>query len=83
MRRFSADTARSRRSQERRKTWPMSPHTSPAYEPWRVTVDYPHAESAFDFHVLDKGIGHAYINPRTPRLNGKAARSHRIDNEEF
>ena len=35
------------------------------------------------FHVLDKGVGHRYIKPRTPRLNGKVERSHRIDAEEF
>ncbi len=34
-------------------------------------------------HVLDKGVGHKYIKPRTPRLNGKVERSHRIDTEEF
>jgi transposase InsO family protein len=33
--------------------------------------------------VMDKGIGHVRIKPRTPRLNGKAERSHRIDSEEF
>jgi transposase InsO family protein len=37
----------------------------------------------FHYHVLDKGIGHRYIKPRTPRLNGKVERSHRIDAEEF
>ena len=31
-------------------------------------------QSAFHFHVLDKGIGHRYIKPRTPRLNGKVER---------
>jgi hypothetical protein len=25
----------------------------------------------FHWHVLDKGVGHVYIKPRTPRLNGK------------
>ncbi|MFF3484130.1 helix-turn-helix domain-containing protein [Streptomyces sp. NPDC002701] len=40
-------------------------------------------QSAFHFHVLDKGIGHAYIKPRTPRLNGKVEGSRRIDGEEF
>lgn len=40
-------------------------------------------QSAFHYHVLDKGIGHSYIKPRTPRLNGKVERSHRIDAEEF
>ena len=33
--------------------------------------------------MQDKGIGHVYIKPRTPRLNGKVERSHRIDAEEF
>ena len=32
---------------------------------------------------MDKGINHVYIKPRTPRLNGKVERSHRIDGEEF
>jgi transposase InsO family protein len=39
--------------------------------------------SAFHWHILDKGVGHIYIKPRTPRLNGKVERSHRIDAEEF
>jgi transposase InsO family protein len=39
--------------------------------------------SQFHFHVLDRGIGHVYIKPATPRLNGKVERSHRIDQEEF
>jgi transposase InsO family protein len=40
-------------------------------------------QSAFHYHALDKGVGHLYIKPRTPRLNGKVERSHRIDAEEF
>jgi transposase InsO family protein len=40
-------------------------------------------QSAFHWHVLDKGIQHRYIKPRTPRLNGKVERSHRIDAEEL
>src|SRR6266536_1941220 len=39
--------------------------------------------SQFHYHVLDRGIGHVYIKPRPPRLNGKVERSHRIDQEEF
>ncbi|WP_224278212.1 IS481 family transposase [Nocardioides lacusdianchii] len=39
--------------------------------------------SAFHWHLIDKGIGHIKIKPRTPRLNGKVERSHRIDSEEF
>jgi transposase InsO family protein/transposase-like protein len=38
--------------------------------------------SSFHWHVVDKGIGHIRIKPRTPRLNGKVERSHRIDSEE-
>jgi hypothetical protein len=33
--------------------------------------------------VLDKGIGHIYIKPRRPRLNGRVERSDRVDAEEF
>ncbi len=40
-------------------------------------------QTSFHWHVLDKGIQHVYIKPRTPRLNGKVERSHRIDAEEF
>jgi transposase InsO family protein len=40
-------------------------------------------QSQFHWHILDKGIKHVYIKPRTPRLNGKVERSHRIDAEEF
>ncbi len=40
-------------------------------------------QGSFHWHVLDRGIGHAYIKPATPRLNGKVERSHRIDGEEF
>lgn len=39
--------------------------------------------SQFYWHLLDKGIGHVYIRPHRPRLNGKVERSHRIDEEEF
>ena len=40
-------------------------------------------QSLFHYHLLDRGISHDYIKPRTPRLNGKVERSHRIDAEEF
>ncbi len=40
-------------------------------------------QGQFHYHILDKGINHVYIRPRTPRLNGKVERSHRIDGEEF
>lgn len=28
-------------------------------------------------------VKHVYIRPRTPRLNGKVERSHRVDDQEF
>jgi transposase-like protein len=30
-------------------------------------------QSLFHYHVLDKGIGHDSIKPRTPRLHGKSS----------
>jgi transposase len=55
--------------------------------PFRVEViqtdNGPEFGASFHWHVLDKGAGHVYIKPRTPRLNGKVERSHRIDAEEF
>jgi transposase InsO family protein len=40
-------------------------------------------QSKFHWHVEELGIRHVYIRPRTPRLNGKVERSHRVDAEEF
>ena len=40
-------------------------------------------QGGFHWHLLDRGIGDVYIKPKTPRLNGKVERSHRIDAEEF
>lgn len=37
----------------------------------------------FSAYLDKQGIKHVYIKPRTPRLNGKVERSHRIDNQEF
>ena len=55
--------------------------------PFRVEViqtdNGPEFGASFHWHVLDKGAGHVSIKPRTPRLNGKVERSHRIDAEEF
>lgn len=47
------------------------------------TDNGPEFSVQFRWHVQDKGIRHIYIKPRTPRLNGKVERSHRIDEEEF
>jgi transposase InsO family protein len=33
--------------------------------------------TSFHLHLLDLGVDHVRIKPRTPRLNGKVERSHR------
>ena len=40
-------------------------------------------QSHFHYYLIDRDIKHVYIRPRTPRLNGKVERSHRIDDQEF
>lgn len=40
-------------------------------------------QSRFHWHLADLDIRHAYIRPRTPHLNGKVERSHRVDDQEF
>lgn len=40
-------------------------------------------QSNFHWHLEERDIRHVYIRPRTPRLNGKVERSHRVDEQEF
>jgi transposase InsO family protein len=40
-------------------------------------------QSHFHWHLERLDIRHAYIRPRTPHLNGKVERSHRVDDQEF
>ena len=40
-------------------------------------------QSQFHWHAEGLDIRHVYIRPRTPRLNGKVERSHRVDAQEF
>lgn len=40
-------------------------------------------QSAFHWHLERLDIHHVYIRPRTPHLNGKVERSHRVDDQEF
>jgi transposase InsO family protein len=40
-------------------------------------------QSQFHWHLESHDIRHVYIRPRTPRLNGKVERSHRVDDQEF
>ena len=40
-------------------------------------------ESQFHWHTEALDIRHVYIRPRTPGLNGKVERSHRVDDQEF
>src|SRR5579862_3400306 len=40
-------------------------------------------QSRFHRHLESLDIRHVYIRPRTPHLNGKVERSHRVDDQEF
>jgi len=40
-------------------------------------------QSQFHWHLESRDVRHCYIRPRTPRLNGKVERSHRVDDQEF
>jgi transposase InsO family protein len=40
-------------------------------------------QSEFHWHLEGLDIRHVYIRPRTPHLNGKVERSHRVDDQEF
>jgi transposase InsO family protein len=40
-------------------------------------------QSDFHWHLERRDIRHVYIRPRTPHLNGKVERSHRVDDQEF
>jgi hypothetical protein len=40
-------------------------------------------QSQFHWHLETRDIRHVYIRPRTPHLNGKVERSHRVDDQEF
>lgn len=47
------------------------------------TDNGPEFQTNFHCHLKEVGVKHIYIKPRTPRLNGKVERSHRIDSQEF
>ena len=55
--------------------------------PFRVHVvqtdNGPEFQSQFHWHLEARDIRHVYIRPRTPHLNGKVERSHRVDDQEF
>jgi transposase InsO family protein len=40
-------------------------------------------QSDFHWHLERLDTRHVYIRPRSPHLNGKVERSHRIDDQEF
>jgi transposase InsO family protein len=40
-------------------------------------------QTQFHGHLQDLDIRHVYIRPRSPHLNGKVERSHRVDDQEF
>jgi len=40
-------------------------------------------QTRFSGHLHELGVRHVHIRPRTPHLNGKVERSHRVDDQEF
>jgi transposase len=40
-------------------------------------------QSNFHWHLEQQDVRHVYIRPKTPRLNGKVERSHRVDEQGF
>jgi len=40
-------------------------------------------QTQFHAHLGEHAIRHVYIRPRSPHLNGKVERSHRVDDQEF
>jgi len=40
-------------------------------------------QSRFHWHLEARDIRHVYIRPRTPHLNGKVERSHRVEDQDF
>lgn len=40
-------------------------------------------QSRFHAHLETRDVRHVYIRPRSPHLNGKVERSHRVDAQEF
>ena len=49
---------------------------------WSKTVYGAEFQSRLHGHLADLDIRHVYIRPRTPHLNGKVERSHRVDDQE-
>jgi transposase InsO family protein len=40
-------------------------------------------QSNFHWHLEQQDVRHVYIRPKTPRLNGKVERSHRVLQRRF
>jgi len=51
--------------------------------PGKKTDNGAEFQSKSHWHLDQFDIHHVYLRPRTPRLNGKVERSHRVDNQEF
>ena len=50
---------------------------------WCRPTTAPSSSPSFHWHLETRDIRHVYIRPRTPHLNGKVERSHRVDDQEF
>ncbi|MFJ5899375.1 integrase core domain-containing protein [Streptomyces sp. NPDC093064] len=79
--------ARARGRGESAAPSPLATWSGPKATPFTVeqvqTDNGQELGQTFHWRLLDKGIGHVRIKPRTPRLNGKVERSQRIDSVEF
>ena len=60
-----------------------SPKSAPIPHPSASDRHGAEFQSQFHWHAESLDIRHVYIRPRTPHLNGKVERSHRLDDQEF
>jgi Integrase core domain len=59
------------------------PQVMAAGAPKEIARDESRAASCPTARFEELDIRHVYIRPRTPHLNGKVERSHRVDDQEF
>ena len=62
---------------------PRAPLHFPRATPRTVIDNGAEFQSNFHWHLEQQDVRHVYIRPKTPRLNGKVERSHRVDEQEF
>jgi transposase InsO family protein len=64
--------------------WPgRGPSTAALSRPRGPDRQWAEFQCRFHWHLESHDIRHVYPRPRTPHLNGKVERSHRVDQQEF